>query len=539
MLASSILYYVYLSIWSTLTLGSLWLFFRYRQEPAIRLRDPILSIVSALLMLLLTNVHLVRLARRFEISCALLLWIPTYCLPLIALLTMTRFIRLVHLYRMSIQKLEQGVAYLEQGPPMGEDDQAVAMITVSTSPAYPHLEDSSTYSHLERISSQQSLVSPPSAHSIGRYLLVRQISMVERIVHGLNSFLTRNILSILCMGYITTMTVVLFFIFTTSSKFNQGTTKCAFGWEYVPLYAILFLTALPAVPAILGTAGLKDAYGICLEMNISAAIFVSSFIGALIFNILQATTSFDLPSFPATLWAVWACISLHYVLILLPLYEVLYPGLPPMPSRPHPGTLTSNPEGNDNSVAEQIQEANWTAFIALFHQPERLKAFREYAVSEFSVENVLFIERLWGIRQARLRKSEAGIVSCMRLYDQFFRSGADLELNLQGETMADLRRCVEGSSSQPPGISGVGDDEEEIIVGMEDHGSLRSLSLKMFDQAEAEILKLMYESTYPRFLRLQTHEKYQQDLNRRRGGKGMLMAGEADLWFNGRLIDQV
>ncbi|KAI9230263.1 MAG: hypothetical protein DHS80DRAFT_29045 [Piptocephalis tieghemiana] len=512
--ASSIIYYVFLALWSTLALGSLGLFYLFRQKSAIQLRDPLLSIISALLMLLLTNLHLIRLARGFQVPCALLLWIPTYCLPLIALLTMTRYLRLSHLYLVSIRRAEQGITYRERCFSHGEDPQALPMISIpkpiitpprlERRPSSPQVERMSSqtpirpssshasmerrpsHPHLEGILFNQPLTTmPPSSPPrpiisptsssitlIPQYVPIRHITLAERMIHGLNAFLTRNTLSILFTGYITTMTVVLYLIFTTSSKFHGATsTQCTFGWEYVPLYAILLLTTMPALPILLGIKGLQDMYGICLEMRASAWVYSISFLGALLFNLLQATVSLDLPAFPATLWSIWS-------------------------------SYRSTKEAN--FPCPKVHEDRWASFISIFHQPEQLEVFREYAISEFSVENVLFIEQLWGIRQARLQKGEAGIASCMQLYDQFIRPGAEMELNLRGETLSLIRSQVEGTSFPTHGLPDTlpyeDDALEELLEATEDHGSLESLSPSLFNQAETEILKLIYENTYSRFL---------------------------------------
>ncbi|KAI8056631.1 RGS domain-containing protein [Syncephalis plumigaleata] len=116
-------------------------------------------------------------------------------------------------------------------------------------------------------------------------------------------------------------------------------------------------------------------------------------------------------------------------------------------------------------------------FMDVLHRPSEFQKFCKYAIGEFSVENPLFYDRCRSIMEdghhGRRHCSTQTREELRKIYDAFLQPNAPLEINLPYH----LRKAI-----------------DEQVNG-------NKWSTKMFEEARWEVWRLMYQHTYPRYIR--------------------------------------
>jgi len=222
--------------------------------------------------------------------------------------------------------------------------------------------------------------------------------------------------------------------------------------------------AIPAIPIILGTRGVNDAYGIKVELDATAWFAVSGYSLSLLFDGMKAQGIISHSTFPATNWLIISLMAIHHITVVIPLIE-------------------------SQRKARVTELANWQSFKNFLKDPAGLDEFKEFTVREFSVENVLFYERYCEI--GTLSDTKDRQQALKGLYTDFVKSGAELELNLRSETAREIKKRFE--IEPPPQDPKMSDDDE--------------LDLEVFGPAVNEVVRLMYENTYLRYLKHRTTER--------------------------------
>jgi hypothetical protein len=133
--------------------------------------------------------------------------------------------------------------------------------------------------------------------------------------------------------------------------------------------------------------------------------------------------------------------------------------------------------GSTSQQNHQISTAGFERFLHSLDNRRELKLFRDFSVRDFSVENILFYEHCH--RLHRLLASPDGI-DLMLLTGEtqeiaylFLQPGAQYEVNISGATRNELLQAAQR------GAFGVHE----------------------LEKAKREIARLMYQNTYPRFIR--------------------------------------
>jgi len=166
--------------------------------------------------------------------------------------------------------------------------------------------------------------------------------------------------------------------------------------------------------------------------------------------------------------------------------------------------------GGDRKMAAGSRRA----FELVLTDSSLLEEFKRFAVKDFSVENVLFYERVAQFRSLPAplpaTNGELTVTSdhlakeARKVYYLFLREHADLQLNLSSRVLRNIESDIR----------------------------LKRFCPGMFDGALAEVVQLMWTDTYPRFVR--DHSKdWRRDLARRSsmlsGGKNVSVAGSGTL----------
>eukprot|EP01113_Clastostelium_recurvatum_P031314 TRINITY_DN3897_c0_g1_i1.p1 TRINITY_DN3897_c0_g1~~TRINITY_DN3897_c0_g1_i1.p1 ORF type:complete len:471 (+),score=135.89 TRINITY_DN3897_c0_g1_i1:181-1593(+) len=138
-------------------------------------------------------------------------------------------------------------------------------------------------------------------------------------------------------------------------------------------------------------------------------------------------------------------------------------------------------KGGDDMQLKQLGDDTFTlpprnpdffVFVEFLKDPEARRSFQEFLVNEFSVENILFWQdvqtfRLSGDNPADLQRISDELVS------KYVNNGSPMQINVSSTTNTAIKRVVSGDTP---------------------------VSVTMFDNAENEIIHLMKNDSYPRFL---------------------------------------
>jgi len=433
MKASTIAYLTLSLSWTLYASSTLFFFYKKRHSPVLRFREARLTIVGTVAAILITDTHLFRFAYLSSFPCYLLLWIPSVCFPVLVFTFLVRCLRLGTTYRMSQRKLRRSARCSEESL---EDEGELK--DGGNTRIYLHENDVKRLKHLTERNARAEEANPRP--------------WPERYAEVLNDFLTIRTTSLLIIGGILLQCFVLTFVQSLTTDFSPGVTSCRFGWEFVPFYVLLLVNIIPGFPILLLSRGVRDAYGIQLELDTTIILTSFGYVLSLMFDMLKSRGILKsiIVIFPAPNWLIIVLMALHHVNVVVPVIEAYW--------KPY-----------------QADPTGWLAFRQMLIEPKTLQEFREFTAREFSIENVLFYETLQVVRHLRGVDDWELRCACREVYQQFVKPGAELELNLLSSTAHQVRKVFEKG---PP---------EEI-------------SVEVFDQVEREVLRLMYESTYPRFL---------------------------------------
>ncbi|KAJ3077960.1 hypothetical protein HK102_004836, partial [Quaeritorhiza haematococci] len=151
-------------------------------------------------------------------------------------------------------------------------------------------------------------------------------------------------------------------------------------WEYAPLYLIAILFYAVACPyALWKLRWVQDAYGINTELRVT---FLSGCLLMSMFLLQNLILDEHIPEiqlyFNGCLWPVLSMVVSHCVSVVLPLIQTYI---------------------DDSRYATSTYRHNMNSFLAVLSDPASFAKLKEFAVQDFSVENVLFIEAINEIEQ--------------------------------------------------------------------------------------------------------------------------------------------
>ncbi|ORX94841.1 hypothetical protein K493DRAFT_352177 [Basidiobolus meristosporus CBS 931.73] len=264
------------------------------------------------------------------------------------------------------------------------------------------------------------------------------------------------------IGYLVVFHVALtlFIQIGSGQATTAGSIGCGFTWELIPrvgFHAFYVFIMLPALAFLVW--GIEDSYWIKRELTVVMFIEGISFIVrtlALFMPDLQNLQLF----FPETIWTLAALVLVHFNTVVIPIV-------------------------NSYLNAGRTLGLNKSSFLQVLESPEMFARFKSFAVKDFSVENILFYEHYQRLSEIAYSHEESGSVletgepdpvtqEIERMYRLFFQSGARYELNITGATLREVKVELERG---PPYFT------------------------KIYEKAQVEIMTVMYQHSYPRFLR--------------------------------------
>ncbi|RKP12989.1 hypothetical protein BJ684DRAFT_20498 [Piptocephalis cylindrospora] len=488
-------------VWDILTIVLTYLFYRRRHNPAIRHRSVPLTIAQVVVLAIIINVFLGREPEYLKFPCFVSLWVLSIALPLAVYLLAARSLRLAFLYRYSqylvlARSVRSSIDTSSIGVSSASPRPSVSKPYVS-SPQYSNsLSPNDALNELPGtpglVSSFSRPDSPPTGKSRGdtSYSLDRPVTAsnhalldadiddpsgeaMAKIIRAENSWIMRyrHLLTtrklVQWVGCIVLFHVVVTFgveCFTTEFAVVPHIARgnCQLGWEYYPLYAFCGFAIAVIMPFLLWTLkGVKDDYGIKLELYICLGLWAAFFIWYLIVAYVPYLQIHLDTKFPASMWPCIAEAVTFLVCVLRPLY------------------LSYRTERTHKAL-----HLTKTSFEEVLASPSQLALFRAFSIRDFSSENVLFYERVSGLTSRVARAAPHGqkdparldrVIAreCRAIYELFIEPGSEHEVNLTSS----------------------------VVIALADRFSMEDLSLDMFDDSLQEIKVLMYQHTFPRFVR--------------------------------------
>ncbi|KAG0165601.1 hypothetical protein DFQ28_008530 [Apophysomyces sp. BC1034] len=184
---------------------------------------------------------------------------------------------------------------------------------------------------------------------------------------------------------------------------ESGVGQCQFAWgSYLMMgyVALFFVLVAPALVWYL--RGNQDAHGIRNEIMVDVSVGIPCFIlyviwiGVFRAHGLANTNQTMRLVFPGANWILIMTSVGHIVSIVIPLFKYLRqkPGFAPFRSRETSFPLADNLGAQPRDAQENYPlELTTDSLNRVFSDPKMMRVLREWAIKDFSVENVLFYER--------------------------------------------------------------------------------------------------------------------------------------------------
>ncbi|KAK9767779.1 hypothetical protein K7432_002115 [Basidiobolus ranarum] len=278
------------------------------------------------------------------------------------------------------------------------------------------------------------------------YCKYRHLFTTSRIIETLSAFL------LLHLG----ITAVVNTISPMSPALIPG-GECLMGWEYYPFIGSLIIYLFLGVPVLLYWFwGIDDVYGIRKELISVGIISMVGFFLYLVFWFLPSLRVVE-KTFAAYVWGAITLVLIHILFVIYPIYE-----------------LRKSRQARANAKNTQV-------FDQILSDPILFEDFKAFTIKDFSVENPLFYERCKKLRTSHTSNTRLpgkNLTNKTRnelnsMFQTFINPKSEFQVNLSSATIQELTRQFESGE----------------------------LSLNMFARAEWEIHLLMYQNTFPRYLR--------------------------------------
>ncbi|ORX90445.1 regulator of G protein signaling superfamily [Basidiobolus meristosporus CBS 931.73] len=234
--------------------------------------------------------------------------------------------------------------------------------------------------------------------------------------------------------------------------------ECPLGWEFYPFMGSLAIYLFLGVPVLLYWFwGIDDVYGIRKELLAVAITSMIGFFLYLIFMFLPSLRTVE-KTFAAYVWGAITLVLIHTFFVIYPIYE-----------------LRKSRQVRANAKNTQV-------FDKVLSDPVLFEDFKAFTIKDFSVENPLFYERCRKLREsvthiprfsAKVSLSNKQRIELRSMYDTFINPKSEFQVNLSSATIEELTKRFDSGE----------------------------LALNMFSRAEWEIHLLMYQNTFPRYLK--------------------------------------
>ncbi|RKP25640.1 hypothetical protein SYNPS1DRAFT_22435 [Syncephalis pseudoplumigaleata] len=492
------------------------LFYHYRDDIGIRHRSVRLTVLSGIVNVPLTITLLCWTPMNSSMPGWAVLWLLSVLVPIWVLLTFSRFIRLVFFYRISEAKLLAS----EQSPiPVGFPLGYLAAERNTT--AASSVRSATNLIGRDASDARNARAdTPPAALDVEQGLTPEQLlqrNWFHRNRRRITSALYMQAVG-LCMMLHVAVTVIVSAIYECVGPIALMLPIRERCFALLPLevlctvwYGLLFFFLREQTK-------IRDTHGIHLEcklwLPISSALYIAFLatswaIPAPVIS-EQEQAPPPPPLFPPAAYAAAHFMCGHCIFVLWPALRVFSARLQQRMS--------------SCSTAKQDQERS--AFDQMLNDPGRFKKFKAFCVTDFSVENALFLERYRHFKQLVEAKDQAGSWSygssnASKIIEKgvaFFTGGASPRMSARSTASESITSEMLPPAEMP--LSGealrelkaiyttfiVADSEFEVnltsacrqaIATRICHGTACA---DVLDSAEREIYQLVYLSTYPRYL---------------------------------------
>jgi hypothetical protein len=435
----------FLILWNAFAGISTLVFHLHRDVPSIAFRAPYVALAQAAVLVLLVNFYLLR-TLTVEMPCFVMLWTNSLAIPLFLFLFFIRYIWLAKEYwKSTLQMLIHDREYEEKRRFL-DSNQAQAKASNLWEFSIPKI--------------------PPEEAEI---TAAKKVAVCE--FFGL--VFIRTALVFFFIIQVITLIVEM----TVSDDFSLGVTSCTpAAVEYVPLFIWSAATLILVPFAVYVVFGVKENYGICTELDITTVIIIATFIvisaSAFLYRKIELVHELHDTIRPRFI-IIGAFVLLFVISIAYPAFTAWLSEISRLKHMDIESQKCSEKKSSDTKEKGGLSE-----FDSSLRNPEIMKKFRRFSIKDFSTENVIFYEKWMRAKEV----AESGgywQVLYIKIYNDFLKSDAPMELNIA----APLLKEVHTEFAK----------KDELDNPMFDEDVL--------DKVAVEVLKLMYENTYTRFIR--------------------------------------
>ena len=433
-----------------------------------------LTLIAVLCNIIFCSVVLLRETMLDRFPCPITFWVTSVIPPVFVLILSARFIQLAFAYRTN----EEALMVTSREPSRDRSASVANSVGEFMSKQYRDRSASvSSMASVSTLSSQMSGMSGTTKKAAWYTRNRRQVS-TSHIVYYITGFM---VLYMIALVVIQVMSVDMRAGGFTSA---HPTVDCTRGWEYIPMYSVLGVCLFVLNPLLLvWFRGIDDAYGIRVELVWTWVIWTV----AVVMEMVWVYT----PTLPPVVRAIWP----HYDWLLVGfamthIMSVIRPTWMYWRQRGATGEQEAPLEASMGKPGLGSKRA----FELVLTDVSLFEEFKRFAVKDFSVENVLFYERVEQFRNQSSTTSPGLSAHTLdhimrearKIFYLFLRHHADLQLNVSAR----------------------------VIRQVETEMRLKRFTVSMFDPVLMEVLQLMWTDTYPRFIRGMSKE-WRREVTRR------------------------
>lgn len=177
-----------------------------------------------------------------------------------------------------------------------------------------------------------------------------------------------------------------------------------------------------------------------------------------------------------------------------------------------PGGEAKQQEPNNQAQSVDIDQLESIVLI-----PAGFEAFRKFLSAEFSVENLLFWKDIEDFRKKIKAGGSEDFIRTenKRLYEKYIIEDSPFQVNLKGEVVQRIRAVIEGKAPLP---SAATQDEKADDAKAKKRTECMSPGAAetptVFDEAQANIFKLMKSDSFPRFKTSEIYTTFAQKMGK-------------------------
>ncbi|KAK9728609.1 hypothetical protein K7432_000956 [Basidiobolus ranarum] len=403
--APEIILYVFVSLFTLLTIFTVYRFWVQRSVESIKYRSPGFTIIGAITIWLLIIIFMLRMNVDW-FPCYISLWATSLGYPVIYVVTIIRSIRLWFHYRISEAKFRQALVHVSKQNTVNQSIETAG-------------------GSFEMFNMTGKTRNRPDIFSLNEDSFYQKRHILSK------RFLAGIFIAVM-LAHLLIIVVIQVFSVAYSFKPSVGSESgaiCMIGWEYIPHYVISSIYTLIVLPLLIyRMRDVNDAYGIRRELLYTSILMVLSTIILILFLYLPQL-HFISTVVSGIVWSAVPLIAIYALMVIRPLvdsynivllkrWSCLFKSKPNLP------------------YTREAMEL-------LLQDPILFNQFKLFSVTDFTLECVLFYEC------CRNSRFSMDVKELKEIYLNFIHPEAKFQINLSERTKSELEALAHQEKFEP------------------------------------------------------------------------------------------